>query len=262
MQRRLLNFVDKALVEDVIPILSVAFHHHLDQLRSHCIRRIARSDLDNVSIEKELPYEVSQEINLLRTKLASNNPSSEPVDPIHEKRIRRIHKALDSDDVELVKLLLTESKVSLDDAYALHYAVAYCDSKIVAEVLDLGLANINLKNSRGYTPLHVAAMRREPSVIISLLNKGASAGEMTGDGRFAVRICRRMTRAKDYYAKTEQCQEANKDRLCIDVLEREMRRNPLAEDESTSSPIMADDLLMKLKYLENRGQYGDLKCLN
>ena len=42
-----------------------------------------------------------------------------------QKRVRRIHKALDSDDVELLKLLLDESNVTLDDAYALHYAAAY-----------------------------------------------------------------------------------------------------------------------------------------
>ena len=65
--------------------------------------------------------------------------------------MRRIHRALDSDDVELVKLLLNVSEITLDDANALHYAAAYCDSKVVSELLDLGLANLNLKNSRGYT---------------------------------------------------------------------------------------------------------------
>nr|DAD44145.1 TPA_asm: hypothetical protein HUJ06_002375 [Nelumbo nucifera] len=129
------------------------------------------------------------------------------VDPVREKNIRRIHKALDSDDVELVKLLLNESGVTLDDANALHYAAAYCDPKVVAEVLDLGLANANLRDARGYTVLHVAAMRKEPSIIVRLLNKGASALELTSDGQSAVRICRRLTRPKDYNAKTIQGQE-------------------------------------------------------
>ncbi|KAH8492650.1 hypothetical protein H0E87_022025 [Populus deltoides] len=166
--------------------------------------------------------------------------------------------ALDSDDVELVKLLLTESDISLDDANALHYCASYCDLKVMSEVLSLGLANVNLRNSRGYTVLHIAAMRKEPSVIVSLLAKGASALDLTSDGQSAVSICRRLTRPKDYHAKTEQGQEANKDRLCIDILEREMRRNPLGGSASITSHIMVDDLHMKLLYLENRVAFARL----
>lgn len=240
-------------MEDVISILLVAFRSKLGQLQSHCVQRVARSDLDNIALEKEIPMEVVDEIKLTRSCTQPNDSDASEVDPINEKRIRRIHRALDSDDVELVKLLLSESSVTLDDAYALHYAAAYCDSKVVAEVLDMELADVNLKNNRGYTPLHIAAMRREPAIIVSLLTKGASASETTADGQSAVSICRRLTRAKDYYAKTEQGQESNKDRLCIDILEREIRRNPLAGDKAVTSPLLTGDLHMKLLYLENRG---------
>ncbi|PON62039.1 Potassium channel [Trema orientale] len=258
-QRRLLNFVGKALVEDVIPILVVAFHCQLSQLHAQCIDRVVRSDLELVSLEKELPHEVAEEIKLLRSKhqcIVEDN--TESVDPLREKRIRRIHKALDSDDVELVKLLLTESDITLDDANALHYAAAYCDPKVVNEVLGLGLADVNLRNSRGYTVLHIAAMRKEPSIIVSLLTKGACASELTSDGQSAVSICRRLTRPKDYHVKMEQGQETNKDRICIDVLEREMRRNPMAPDASMSSQTMADDFHMRLLYLENRVAFARL----
>ncbi|KAA8537126.1 hypothetical protein F0562_029648 [Nyssa sinensis] len=252
-QRRLLNFVGKALVEDIIPISLVAFRCQSSQLLAQCVHRVARSDLDSISLEKELPYEVAENIKLLRLKsqIDAENDMVQ-VDPLREKRIRRIHKALDSDDVELVKLLLTESDITLNDAYALHYAAAYCDPKVVSEVLALGLADVNLRNARGYTVLHIAAMRKEPSIIVSLLTKRACASEMTLDGQSAVSICRRLTRPKDYHAKTEQGQEANKDRICIDVLEREMRRNPMAGDSSISSPTMVDDLHMRLLHLENR----------
>ncbi|KAJ6850818.1 BTB/POZ domain and ankyrin repeat-containing protein NPR2 isoform X1 [Iris pallida] len=257
-QRRLLNFVDKTLVEDVIPIVVVAFHAKLHQLLDHCVQRIARSDLDNVSLEKELPCEVVVEIKSTRRKFPGASCDAPAVDPIREKGIRRIHGALDSDDVELVKLLLTESDVTLDHAAALHYAAAYCDSKIVAEVLELGLADINLKNERGYTPLHVAAMRREPAVIVSLLDKGASVSETTADGQDAVSICRRLTRAKDYYAKIIQGQESSKDRICIDILEREMNRSPMACEDSVTSVVLADNLQAKLLYLENRVGFARL----
>ncbi|KAM7271425.1 hypothetical protein ACFE04_030639 [Oxalis oulophora] len=258
-QRRLLNFVGKALVEDVIPILVVAFHCQLTQLIDQCVERVARSDLDNNSIEKELPYEVAEKIKLLRHKhvpIDENNTSTD--EALREKRIKRIHKALDSDDVELVKLLLTESDVTLDDANALHYAVAYCDPKVVSEVLSLGQADVNLRNSRGYTVLHIAAMRKEPSVVVSLLTKGVSASDLTLDGQSAVSICRRLTRPKDYLAKMEQGKRTNKDRICIDVLEREMRRNPMTSDSTAASHMIAEDLHMKLLYLENRVAFARL----
>ncbi|XP_057998553.1 BTB/POZ domain and ankyrin repeat-containing protein NPR1 isoform X2 [Hevea brasiliensis] len=213
--------------------------------------RIARSDLDSISIEKDLPYQVSKDIKFLRKELMSDDEQKiEAVDPLHEMVIKRIHEALDLDDIEQVKLLLTDSDVTLNDANALHYAAAHCSPKIVYEVLGLGLADVNLRNSQGYTGLHIAALRREPSVIVSLLAKGACVLDLTLDGRSAVSICRRLTRPKDYHAKTEKGQEANKDRLCIDLLEREMWRNPRAGDASIMSLI--DDLDMRIAYLENR----------
>lgn len=252
-QRRLLNFVGKALAEDVIPILLVAFHCQLSQLVAQCVDRIVRSDLDTISIEKELPCEVAEEIRMLRVKsIPDDENNAVEVDPLREKRIKRIHKALDSDDVELVRLLLSESEITLDEANALHYAAAYCDPKVLSEVLSLKLADVNLRNSRGYTVLHIGAMRKEPSVIVSLLTKGACASDLTLDGRSAVSICRRLTRPKDYHAKTEQGKETNKDRICVDVLEREMRRNPMAGDAVITSHTLSDDLHMKLLYLENR----------
>ncbi|KAB5532307.1 hypothetical protein DKX38_018977 [Salix brachista] len=258
-QRRLLNFVRKAVVEDVIPILVVAFHCQSSQLIAQCVDRIAVSDLDNISIEKELPHEVAEKIKPIRRKsIPDDENNTEAGDPLREKRIKRIHMALDSDDVELVKLLLTESDISLDDANALHYCASYCDLKVMSEVFCLGLSDVNLRNSRGYTVLHIAAMRKEPSLIVSLLAKGASALDLTSDGQSAANICRRLTRPKDYHAKTEQGQEANKDRLCIDILEREMRRNPLGGSASITSHTMVDDLHMRLLYLENRVAFARL----
>lgn len=259
MQRRLLNFVGKAVAEDIIPILLAAFHCQLSQLLAQCVDRIVRSDLDTISIEKELPTEVAEEIRMLRLKsFPDDENTAVEVDPLREKRIKRIHKALDSDDVELVRLLLSESEITLDEANALHYAAAYCDPKVLSEVLSLGLADVNLRSSRGYTVLHIGAMRKEPSVIVSLLTKGACASDLTLDGRSAVSICRRLTRPKDYQAKTEQGKETNKDRICIDVLEGEMRRNPMAGDAFITSHTLSDDLHMKLLYLENRVAFARL----
>ncbi|KAL3502501.1 hypothetical protein ACH5RR_036950 [Cinchona calisaya] len=253
VQRRLLNFVDKAFVEDVIPIVVVAFHCKLSQLLSHSVQRIARSDLDDLTLEKELPHEVLSDIRSFRKQ--SNQDVEHDVGEVsfmYDKRVRRIHKALDSDDVELLKLLLDESDITLDDAFALHYAAAYCNPKVVSEVLHLGNTDLNLRNTRGYTVLHIAARRKDPSVIVGLLNKGACVSDSTIDGQTSITICRRLTRPKDYNESTKQGQETNKDRLCIDVLEREMRRDPLAGNMSMSSMMAADDLVMRLLLLENR----------
>jgi regulatory protein NPR1 len=255
LQRRLLNFVDKTLAEDVLPILQVAFHSELPEVLNKCVQRIARSDLDSVCLDKELPPEVADEIKKIREKSPPDDGDPIIPDPVHEKRVRRIHRALDSDDVELVKLLLNESDITLDDANALHYAAAYCDSKVVSELLEMELASLNLKNRRGYTSLHLAAMRREPAIIMRLLGKGAVASQLTNDGRLASNICRRLTRLKDYNTKMEQGQESNKDRMCIEILEREMMRNPMIVEDSVTSPLLADDLQMKLAYLENRGEF-------
>ncbi|KAF3445019.1 hypothetical protein FNV43_RR14712 [Rhamnella rubrinervis] len=259
VQRRLSNFVEKALVEDVIPILVAAYHCQLNQLCVDCIQRVARSDLDNLTLEKELPHEVLKEIKLLRHAAQQEEEFSRvEMESMQEKRIRRIQKALDSDDVELVKLLLRESNITLDDACALHHAVAYCDPKVVKELLSLNLADLNLRNSRGHTVLHMAARRKEPSVLVALLDKGASAMETTLDGQTPVAICRRLTRPKEYYQNTERGKESNKDRLCIDVLEREMRRNSVFGDMSVTSQFMGDDLHAMLYYFENRVAYAQL----
>ncbi|MED6179762.1 hypothetical protein PIB30_003977 [Stylosanthes scabra] len=258
-QRRLLNFVEKAVVEDVIPILMAAFHCQLSQLRSQCTQRVARSYLDTTSLEKEFPQEIVDEIKSLRAlSVPESTPAEMEVETLNDKSIRRIHKAMDSDDVELLKLLLNESKVTLDDAYALHYACAYSDSKLIQEVLNLGLADINLRNPRGYTVLHVAARRKDPSILVALLKKGANASDTTPDGQTALVICQRLTRRKDYHEQTVQGKESNKDRLCIDVLEREMRRNFMSVNMSDSSETTAEDLHMKLDYLENRVAFARL----
>ncbi|KAL9419912.1 hypothetical protein AB3S75_037638 [Citrus x aurantiifolia] len=116
----------------------------------------------------------------------------------------------------------------------------------------MGSAGLNLKDARGHTVLHVAARRNEPEVMVTLLSKGACASETTSDGQTAVAICRRMTRRKDYVEATKQGQGTNKDRLCIDVLEREMRRNSMSENLAMPTEVMDDHFQAELDYLENR----------
>lgn len=251
-QRRLIDVLERVATDDVPLILSVSnmCSSSCQRLQERCIEIVARSDLNMATLEKKLPSDIVKQITEHRVYLGFLNPHA---DNFPNKYARQIHRAIDSDDVELISMLLKEGHTTLDDAYALHYAVEHCDSKITMELLDLELANINHRNFRGYTVLHVAAIRKDPKIIVSLLTKGACPSDLTLDGRKAVDIAKRMTKSADYNLVTEQGQASPKDRLCIEILEQAERRDPLIGEASVSLALAGDDMRGKLLYLENRG---------
>lgn len=249
-QRRILDILESVAIDDIPVILLVAnlCGKSCTRLLTRCIEKLVNSDLDASSLEKPLHADIVKLIMDSRAKLGSIEPGS----GFPDKHVRRIHRALDSDDVELVRMLLKEGHIGLDDACALHYAVAYCDSKITTELLDLGLADVNHRNLRGYTVLHIAAMRKEPKIIVSLLTKGARPSDLTRDGRKALQIAKRLTKSADYYKSTEEGKASPKERLCIEILEQAERRDPLIGEASVSLAMAGDDLRGRLLYLENR----------
>ncbi|PIM99766.1 hypothetical protein CDL12_27737 [Handroanthus impetiginosus] len=249
-QMNLMDILDKATADDVLMVLSVAnmCGTVCEGLLARSIEIVVKSDLDIITIDKALPHHLVKQINESRMELGLLSP--ERIFP--DKHVKRIHRALESDDVELVRMLLREEHTNLDDAYALHYAVAYCDSKTTTELLDLAIADINCTNPRGYTVLHVAAMRKDPKIIVSLLTKGARPSDLTSDGRKAVQISKRLTRAIDYCRSMEEGKATPKDRLCIEILEQAERRDPLLGEASMSLAMAGDDFRLKLLYLENR----------
>ncbi|XWS17424.1 hypothetical protein CRYUN_Cryun33cG0066200 [Craigia yunnanensis] len=250
-QRHLLDIIDKVAIDDILVVLYIAnmCGNACERLLAKCIETIVKSDVDIVTLDKALPHHIVKQIIDSRLELGLDKPEN-IVFP--DKHVKRTHRALDSDDVELVRMLLKEGHTNLDEAYALHYAVAYCDAKTTIELLDLGLADVNCRNSRGYTVLHVAAMRKEPKIIVSLLTKGAQPSDLTLDGRKALQISKRLTRAADYYKSTEEGKASPKDRLCVEILEQAERRDPLHGEASLSLAMAGDDLRLKLLYLENR----------
>lgn len=250
-QGHLLDILDKVAIDDILVVLSVAniCGKMCETLLARCTEMIVKSDADITTLEKALSQPVAKQIIDKRRELGLYMPENFN---FPDKHINRIHRALDSDDVELVRLLLKEGHTTLDDAYALHYAVAYCDVKTTTELLDLGLADVNHKNNRGYSVLHVAAMRKEPKIIVSLLTKGAQPSDLTLDGRNALQISKRLTKAGDYYRSAEEGQVSCNDRLCIEILEQAERREPLLGEAPLSLAMAGDDLRMKLLYLENR----------
>uniref|UniRef100_A0A0E0MSL0 BTB/POZ domain and ankyrin repeat-containing protein NPR1 n=1 Tax=Oryza rufipogon TaxID=4529 RepID=A0A0E0MSL0_ORYRU len=251
-QRRLLDVLDKVEVDNLLLILSVAnlCNKSCMKLLERCLDMVVRSNLDMITLEKSLPPDVIKQIIDARLSLGLISPENKG---FPNKHVRRIHRALDSDDVELVRMLLTEGQTNLDDAFALHYAVEHCDSKITTELLDLALADVNHRNPRGYTVLHIAARRREPKIIVSLLTKGARPADVTFDGRKAVQISKRLTKQGDYFGVTEEGKPSPKDRLCIEILEQAERRDPQLGEASVSLAMAGESLRGRLLYLENRG---------
>ncbi|XP_057545400.1 BTB/POZ domain and ankyrin repeat-containing protein NPR1-like [Amaranthus tricolor] len=250
-QRHLMDILEKVSADDILVVLSVAevCESVCKSLQDRCIDIIVKIDVDVTTLDKFLAHHTVKQIIDTRKELGLTEPAYVE---FPDKHVKRIHRALESDDVELVRMLLKEGHTSLDGAFALHYAVAYCDAKTTTELLELGLADVNLRNVRGYTVLHIAAMRKEPKIIVSLLTKGAHASATTPDGRKAVQIAKRLTKHVDFYRPTEQGKASPKDRLCIEILEQAERREPLLGEGSVSLAKAGDDLRMKLLYLENR----------
>ncbi|KAL6496518.1 hypothetical protein OROGR_029776 [Orobanche gracilis] len=249
-QRNLMDIIDKATADDVLMVLSVAnmCGTACESLLAKSVEIVVKSDLDIITLDKALPHQLTKQINELRIELGLLLPESK-VFP--DKHVKRIHRALECDDVELVRMLLKEEHTNLDDAYALHYAVAYCDSKTTTDLLDLAIGDINQRDPRGYTVLHIAAMRKDPKIIVSLLIKGARPSDLTSDGRKALKMAKRLTKAIDYHKNTEGKATPN-DRLCIEILEQAERRDMLLGEASMSLAMAGDDLRKKLLYLENR----------
>ncbi|XP_024015853.1 regulatory protein NPR1 isoform X2 [Eutrema salsugineum] len=246
-QRHLLDVVDKAFVEDTLVILKLAniCGKACEKLTDRCKEIIVKSDVDLVTLDKSLPQHIVKEITKIRKELGFEVPEL-------EKHVSNIYKALDSDDVELVKMLLKEGHTNLDDAYALHFAVAYCDVKTATDLLDLELADVNCRNPRGYTVLHVAAMRKEPKLIASLLTKGANASDTSLEGRTALLIAKQVTMAAEYNNVTERCKPSLKGRLCVEILEQADKGDPFPRDVSPSLAMAGHELKSRLLDLENR----------
>ncbi|CAH8298366.1 unnamed protein product [Eruca vesicaria subsp. sativa] len=246
-QRHLLDVVDRVVVDDILLVLKLSniCGEACKKLTERCVDIIVMSDVDLVTLDKSLPQHIVNEIVKVREDLGYEVAET-------EKHVLNIYKALDSDDVELVKMLLTEGHTNLDDAYALHFAVKYCDVKTANNLLDLNLADVNLRNPRGYTVLHVAAMRKEPDLILSLLTKGSRASEMSWEGRTALLIAKQVTMAAEYNNLAEQCKPSLKGRLCVEILEQADKGDPFPRDISPSLVMADHDLRMRLLDLENR----------
>ncbi|RWW42977.1 hypothetical protein BHE74_00051418 [Ensete ventricosum] len=238
VQKQLGSMVEKASIEDVMRVLMAAWQQDMQQLWTTCSLLVAKSGLPAELLAKHLPLDVVARIEELRLRSSlARRPSflarhhhTHPIDVAissadledHHQKIRRMRRALDSSDVELVKLMVMGEGLNLDDALALHYAVENCSREVVKALLELGAADVNCPaGASGKTPLHIAAEMVCPDMVAVLLDHHADPNIRTTDGVTPLDILRTLT--SDFLFKGTlpglSHVEPNKLRLCLELVQ-------------------------------------------
>ncbi|KAK8667692.1 hypothetical protein V6N13_007840 [Hibiscus sabdariffa] len=228
-QRQLAGIVEKASIEDVLRVLIASRKHDMRQLWTTCSHLVAKSGLPPEALAKHLPIEMVVKIEELRFKSSFARRSLVPhhhdltaAADLEDQKIRRMRRALDSSDVELVKLMVMGDGLNLDEALALHYAVENCSREVVKALLELGAAHVNYPaGPAGKAPLHIAAEMVSPDMVAVLLDHHADPNVKTVDGMTPLDILRNLT--SDFLFKGAVPAlthiQPNKLRLCLELVQ-------------------------------------------
>nr|WPF70792.1 BLADE-ON-PETIOLE [Cymbidium ensifolium] len=235
-QKQLENMVDKASIEDTMRVLLASRKQEMHQLWNTCSHLVAKSGLPPEVLAKHLPIDIVAKIEELRIESSfSRRPSflhnhhlpldiavAVPKPDDYHHKIRRMRRALDSSDVELVKLMVMGEGLNLDEALALHYAVQNCSREVVKALLELGAADVNLQaGPTGKTPLHLASEMVCPDMVAVLLDHHADPNIRTTDDITPLDILRSLT--SDFLFKGAlpglSHIEPNKLRLCLELVQ-------------------------------------------
>ncbi|OVA13750.1 BTB/POZ-like [Macleaya cordata] len=231
-QKQLASMVEKASIEDVMKVLIASRKQDMHQLWTTCSHLVAKSGLPPEVLAKHLPIDVVAKIEELRLKSSIARRSPFPhhhhqydlsaAADLEDQKIRRMRRALDSSDVELVKLMVMGEGLNLDEALALHYAVENCSREVVKALLELGAADVNYQaGPAGKTPLHLAAEMVCPDMVAVLLDHHADPNVRTVDGITPLDILRTLT--SDFLFKGVvpglSHIEPNKLRLCLELVQ-------------------------------------------
>ncbi|KAL3715713.1 hypothetical protein ACJRO7_007453 [Eucalyptus globulus] len=266
-QKQLASMVEKASIEDVMKVLIASRKQEMHQLWTTCSHLVAKSGLPPEVLAKHLPIDVVAKIEELRLKSSMARRSIMPhhhhphdlstAAELEDQKIRRMRRALDSSDVELVKLMVMGEGLNLDAALALHYAVENCSREVVKALLELGAADVNHPaGPSGKTPLHLSAEMVSPDMVAVLLDHHADPTVRTADGITPLDVLRTLT--SDFLFKGAVPGlahiEPNKLRLCLElvqsaalVISREEAGNANANTNASSTtttiypPMCGDD---------------------
>ncbi|MBA0740014.1 hypothetical protein Gogos_013237 [Gossypium gossypioides] len=186
---------------------------------THCTSAVDLA-LDTLSAARY--FGVEQLALLTQKQLSSMVEKASIEDVMKDQKIRRMRRALDSSDVELVKLMVMGEGLNLDEALALHYAVENCSREVVKTLLELGAADVNYPaGPAGKTPLHIAAEMVSPDMVAVLLDHHADPNVRTVDGVTPLDILRTLT--SDFLFKGAVPGlthiEPNKLRLCLELVQ-------------------------------------------
>ncbi|KAJ8509767.1 hypothetical protein OPV22_000201 [Ensete ventricosum] len=232
-QKQLVSIVENASIEDVMKVLIASRKQDMHQLWTACSHLVAKSGLPPEVLAKHLPIDVVAKIEEIRLKSSlarfssfANHQALEVAGPSIElddhHKIRRMRRALDSSDVELVKLMVMGEGLNLDDALALHYAVENCSREVVKALLELGAADVNCSaGPTGKTPLHIAAEMVCPDMVAVLLDHHADPSVRTVDGVTPLDILRSLTSEFLFKGAVPGLShiEPNKLRLCLELVQ-------------------------------------------
>ncbi|CAH9102613.1 unnamed protein product [Cuscuta europaea] len=233
-QKQLASMVEKASIEDVMKVLIASRKQDMQQLWTTCSQLVAKSGLPPEVLAKHLPIEVVAKIEELRVKFSiarrslfshhhhNHHHDTGSAAEMEDHKIRRMRRALDSSDVELVKLMVMGEGLNLDEALALHYAVENCSREVVKALLELGAADVDYPaGPAGKTALHVAAEMVSPDMVSVLLDHHADPNVRTVDGITPLDILRTLT--SDFLFKGTvpglARVEPNKLRLCLELVQ-------------------------------------------
>uniref|UniRef100_A0A5B7B064 Putative regulatory protein NPR5 n=1 Tax=Davidia involucrata TaxID=16924 RepID=A0A5B7B064_DAVIN len=260
-QKQLASMVEKASIEDVMKVLIASRKQDMHELWTTCSHLVAKSGLPPEVLAKHLPIDVVAKIEELRLKSTFARRSLMPHHHHHhhdlgaaadleDQKIRRMRRALDSSDVELVKLMVMGEGLNLDEALALHYAVENCSREVVKALLELGAADVNYPaGPAGKTPLHIAAEMVSPDMVSVLLDHHGDPNVRTVDGVTPLDVLRTLT--SDFLFKGAVPGlthiDPNKLRLCLElvqsaalVISRE-EGSGNAQSSTAIYPPMSDD---------------------
>jgi regulatory protein NPR1 len=127
LQKHLGAMAENASIEDVMRMLVTARKQDDLHLWNLCSKLVAKSGLSSETLRKHnLPPEIVWELEAIRQKTGYGFEASMAGNGVSEQKTKRMQKALDSSDVELVKLMVMGEGLNLDKALALHYAVSSC----------------------------------------------------------------------------------------------------------------------------------------
>jgi regulatory protein NPR1 len=237
LQKQLESMVKEASVDDVMKVLMASRKFEMQELWATCSHLVARSGLSADLLAKHLPIDVVAKIEEIRAKspaAAANTPRSPFLThhylPINapssaadrDHKIRRMRRALDAADIELVKLMVMGEGLDLDDALAVHYAVQHCNRDVVKALLELGAADVNSRaGPTGKTALHLAAEMVSPDMVSVLLDHHADPNARTLDGVTPLDVLRGLTSEFLFKGAVPGLThiEPNKLRLCLELVQ-------------------------------------------